>query len=202
MRTYPSTRRIMISFTDSLWCCTVSVWPIGVTPANQTRTILGQFCFWPLVMRCLYFFTFSFFFFLLCFASSIHQSHTQRDYLLFSWFPPGRVPMFFFPSLTLTSQPSSSYFPPSLPLSSSSLAFLFGCEEKLFIYSDKIYFPPSPPPILQSFSRFPFTPWSPSSFPPGYVLVEYHCEGEKGGEKKGEWVNSAVEVEEKFFKRE
>lgn len=113
-----------------------------------------SFVFGPWLCVVSIFFYFFFFFFLLCFASSIHQSHTQRDYLLFSWFPPGRVPMFFFPSLTLTSQPSSSCFPPSLPLSSSSLAFLFGCEGRLFIYSDKIYFSPPHLPPSSSLSLF------------------------------------------------
>lgn len=127
-----------------------------------------------------------FLFLLLCFASSIHQSHTQRDYLLFSWFPPGRVPMFFFPSLTLTSQPSSPYFPPSLPLSSSSLAFLFGCEGRLFIYSDKIYSPPpltSPhPPVFLSFSFHSLITFL---FPPWLCTCRVSLWGGEGGRKKG-----------------
>lgn len=126
--------------------------------------MLGQFCFWPLVMRCLYFFTFSFSFALLRFK---HPSvtHTKRlsPFFLISTRQSANV----FLSFTDSHLSALLLLFFSLPLSSSSLAFLFGCEGRLFIYSDKIYFPPltSPhPPVFLFFSfhsliTFLFPPW-------------------------------------------
>lgn len=163
--------------------------------------MLGQFCFWPLVMRCLYFFTFSFSFALLRFK---HPSvtHTKRlsPFFLISTRQSANVFLSFTDSHLSALLPLFSSLPPALLF---QLSFSFWLRGKaVYLFRQDLFPPPSPPPILQSFCLFPFTPWSPSSFPPGYVLVEYHYEGEKGGEKKGERVKSAVEVEEKFLKRE
>lgn len=161
--------------------------------------MLGQFCFWPLVMRCLYFFTFSFA--LLRFK---HPSvtHTKRlsPFFLISTRQSANVFLSFTDSHLSALLLLFFSLPPALLF---QLSFSFWLRGKaVYLFRQDLFPPPHLPPSSSLSLFFPFTPWSPSSFPPGYVLVEYHYEGEKGGEKKGERRKSAVEVEEKFLKRE
>lgn len=149
--------------------------------------MLGQFCFWPLVMRCLYFLLlFLLFFFALLRFKHPSVTHTKRlsPFFLISTRQSANVFLSFTDSHLSALLLLFSSLPPALLF---QLSFSFWLRGKaVYLFRQDLFFPPSPPPILQSFSLFPFTPWSPSSFPPGYVLVEYHCEGEKGGEKKRE----------------
>lgn len=164
--------------------------------------MLGQFCFWPLVMRCLYFFTFSFSFALLRFK---HPSvtHTKRlsPFFLISTRQSANVFLSFTDSHLSALLPLFSSLPPALLFQLSFSFWLWG--KAVYLFRQDLFPPPpltSPhPPVFLSFSFHSLITFL---FPPGYVLVEYHYEGEKGGEKKGERVKSAVEVEEKFLKRE
>lgn len=107
----------MISFWDSLWYCTASVWPIDVILAETNSVWLASFSFG------LWLFTFFLFFVL---ALRERPSVTHKEILIpFFLFSPGAVPMFFFPSLTLSLLLLFSSHPPHpTPLAHPSLHHL------------------------------------------------------------------------------
>lgn len=122
--------------------------------------MLGQFCFWPLVMRCLYFFTFSFSFALLRFK---HPSvtHTKRlsPFFLISTRQSANVFLSFTDS-HLSALLLFSSLPPALLF---QLSFSFWLRGKT-VYLFRQDLSPPHPPVFLSFSfdsliTFLFSPW-------------------------------------------
>lgn len=147
--------------------------------------MLGQFCFWPLVMRCLYFFTFSFSFALLRFK---HPSvtHTKRlsPFFLISTRQSANVFLSFTDSHLSALLPLFSSLPPALLF---QLSFSFWLRGKAVYLFRQDLFPPPPltsphPPVFLSFSFHSLITFL---FPPWLCTCRVSLWGGEGGRKKG-----------------
>lgn len=134
----------MISFTDSLWCCTVSVWPIGVTPAKPNSHYARSVLFLASGYALSLFFYFFFFF---CFASlQASISHTHKE--IISFFPDfhqAECQCFsFLHWLSPLSPPPPIFLPPALLF---QLSFSFWLRGKaVYLFRQDLFPPPHLPP--------------------------------------------------------
>lgn len=147
--------------------------------------MLGQFCFWPLVMRCLYFFTFSFSFALLRFK---HPSvtHTKRlsPFFLISTRQSANVFLSFTDSHLSALLPLFSSLPPALLFQLSFSFWLWG--KAVYLFRQDLFPPPPHLPPSSSLSLFflslpdhlPLSPW--------LCTCRVSLWGGEGGEKKRE----------------
>lgn len=155
----------MISFRDSLWYCTASAWPIDVILAktNSVWLVSFSFGFW-LCTSCIFFFSFWLHF------EHPSVTHTKRFNSVFFLFSPGTVPMFFFPSLTLTPLPVLLLFSSHLPLRAPlahplphHLSVPFRLQAKaVYLFRQDLFFPSqfasSPPFYLSHRHHLPLSP--------------------------------------------
>lgn len=175
----------MISFTEGLWCCTVSVWPIGVTPAKPNSHYARSVLFLASGYALSLFFYFFFFF---CFASlQASISHTHKE--IISFFPDfhqAECQCFsFLHWLSPLSPPPPIFLPPALLF---QLSFSFWLRGKAVYLFRQDLFPPPPltsphPPVFLSFSFHSLITFL---FPPWLCTCRVSLWGGEGGEKKRE----------------